>query len=247
MSELEGRVVAITGGASGLGMATARKATTLGARVAVIDLDPAAAQALADSLPGARAYGADVGDLAQMQATYAAIVSDFGKLDSAVNSAGIIGTFAPVGDYEPTSWDLVLRVNLTGMFNSLKSQIPYIAAVGGGAIVNMASMAGVLAEEAMPAYVASKHGVVGLTKSVALDYGASGIRCNAICPSFVRTAMNEMAFQDPAFVAKVKALTPIGRAVTADEVASIACFLLGSGSSGMTGSVHLADGGLAVR
>lgn len=247
LGDLEGKVILVTGGAMGLGEAIVRGGSALGARMAVVDRNQDAATALAAQVAGARAYTGDVTSLAEMERVCADIVADFGRLDGAVNNAGIGGEWGDILECEPSTWDVTLAVNLTGVYNSLKAQIPHIIDAGGGAIVNMASMAGVLAEPRLPAYVAAKHGVVGLTKAVALDFGRRGIRCNAVCPSFIRTPMTEAGLTDPAFWEMITARHPIGRLVTAQEVANVTLFLLSTASGGLTGSVHLLDGGIGVE
>jgi NAD(P)-dependent dehydrogenase (short-subunit alcohol dehydrogenase family) len=247
MSELKDMVIAVTGGASGLGKAICVRATELGAKVAVMDLNGAAAAEVAAGLAGARSYAVDVSDAAQVNAVYAQIAADFGRIDGAVNNAGIGGEFGPITACSNANWDKVIAVNLTSVFLCMKAQLPIMLEGGGGSIVNMASLAGLLAEPALPAYITAKHGVVGLTKSAAIDYGKQNIRCNAVCPSFIKTPMVESAFPDPAFWEKMGEMHMIGRMVTAEEVADIATFLLSKRSGGMTGSVHLADGGAAAH
>jgi NAD(P)-dependent dehydrogenase (short-subunit alcohol dehydrogenase family) len=247
MAELSGAVILVTGGAMGLGEAIARRATAAGASVALLDRNLTAAVRVARELPGARAYQADVTALEEMERVCAQIVADFGKLDGAVNNAGIGGEPGAVLECTSKNWSQVIEVNLTGVFNSIRAELPHLLATGGSSIVNVASMAGVLSDYNHPAYTASKHGVVGLTKSVALDYGAKGIRCNALCPSFVKTPMTLAGIQDPKVWEDIGRMHPIGRLVTAVEVAEVATFLLSSRSGGMTGSTHLVDGGVAAH
>jgi NAD(P)-dependent dehydrogenase (short-subunit alcohol dehydrogenase family) len=247
MAELSGAVILVTGAAMGLGEAIARHATAAGAGVALVDRDLAAAQQVAGQLPGARAYQADVSVLADMERVCDAVVRDFGRLNGAVNNAGIGGQLGPLLECTPENWGRVISINLTGVFNSIRAELPHLLAAGGGSIVNMASMAGVVSDINMPAYTASKHGVVGLTKAVALDYGTKGIRCNALCPSFVKTPMTLAGIPDPKIWEEIAKLHPIGRTVTADEVAEVATFLLSSRAGGMTGSVHLVDGGVGAH
>jgi NAD(P)-dependent dehydrogenase (short-subunit alcohol dehydrogenase family) len=247
MAELSGAVVLVTGAAMGLGEAIARHAAAAGASVALVDRDLAAAKRVAAELPGARAYQADVSALVDMERVCAEVVRDFGRLNGAVNNAGIGGEQGPLLDCTPDNWSRVIGINLTGVFNSVRAELPHLLSAGGGSIVNMASMAGVVSDHNMPAYTASKHGVVGLTKSVALDYGTKGIRCNALCPSFVKTPMTLAGMPDPKIWEEIGRLHPIGRTVTADEVAEVATFLLSSRAGGMTGSVHLVDGGVAAH
>jgi NAD(P)-dependent dehydrogenase (short-subunit alcohol dehydrogenase family) len=243
--ELKDKVILITGGASGLGEAIAIKAAAQGARIAIVDRNAEAAEALCQRIDGARGYAAEVGSLEEMERTCRKVAQDFGGLNGAVNNAGIPGDWASVVECSSENWDRVIEVNLTGVFNSLKAELPHILDAGGGSIVNMASVAGLLAQPRAVAYIAAKHGVVGLTKSTAVDFGRRGVRCNAVCPSYVRTPMtetlDEVAFQQMA------QNHPIGRLVTAEEVADVAIFLLGPRSAGITGSVHLVDGGIAAE
>jgi NAD(P)-dependent dehydrogenase (short-subunit alcohol dehydrogenase family) len=247
MTELSGAVVLVTGGAMGLGEAIARRAAAAGASVALIDRNLAAAERVASELPGARAYHADVTALVDMERVCAQIVKDFGGLNGAVNNAGIGGEPGAVLECTPENWSRVIEINLTGVFNSLRAQLPHLLSAGSSSIVNVASMAGLLSDYNHPAYTASKHGVVGLTKSVALDYGAKGVRCNALCPSFVKTPMTLAGIPDPKVWEEIGRMHPIGRLVTPEEVAEVATFLLSSRSGGMTGSAHLVDGGVAAH
>jgi NAD(P)-dependent dehydrogenase (short-subunit alcohol dehydrogenase family) len=246
MYELTGNVVLVTGGAIGIGASIVKRAARAGAKLAIVDRNLAAAEALAREIGGAKAYSADVANFGDMERVCGEIVKDFGRLDGAVNNAGISGEMGPIAACSPENWAAVIGINLTGVFNSVKAELAHMLPAGRGSIVNMASLAGVLAEANLASYVAAKHGVVGLTKAVALDHGRQGIRCNAICPAFVRTPMTEALFNDPGFVSMMNGRQPMGRTVTADEVADIAVFLLGEGSSGMTAGVHLADGGIAI-
>jgi NAD(P)-dependent dehydrogenase (short-subunit alcohol dehydrogenase family) len=245
MTELKDKVVLVTGGALGIGAAIVERAARAGARLAIVDRNLAAAEALAKTINGAKAYAANVAQLDDMQRVCAEVVKDFGRLDGAVNNAGISGELGPLTDCTSENWANVIGINLTGVFNSVKAELAHMLPAERGSIVNMASLAGVLAEHNLPAYVAAKHGVVGLTKAVAIDHGRQGIRCNAICPAFVKTPMTEPLFSDPGFVSMMNGRQPMGRTVTAEEVANIAVFLLSDASSGMTAGVHLADGGIA--
>jgi len=159
MAELSGAVILVTGGAMGLGEAIARRATSAGASVALLDRNLTAAVRVARDLPGARAYQADVTAVEEMERVCAQIVADFGKLDGAVNNAGIGGEPGAVLECTPKNWGHVIEVNLTGVFNSVRAELPHLLATGGGSIVNVASMAGVLSDYNHPAYTASKHGV----------------------------------------------------------------------------------------
>jgi len=247
MAELSGAVILVTGAAMGLGEAVARCATAAGAKVALVDRELAAAQKVAGALSGARAYKADVTSATDMERACGEVIRDFGRLTGAVNNAGIGGEKGPLVACSPDNWSRVIGVNLTGVYNSIRAELPHLLAAGGGSIVNMASMAGIVSDINMPAYTASKHGVVGLTKAVALDYGLKNIRCNAVCPSFVQTPMTLAGMPDPKVWEEIAKLHPIGRTVTATEVAEVVTFLLSTRAGGMTGSVHLVDGGVGAH
>jgi NAD(P)-dependent dehydrogenase (short-subunit alcohol dehydrogenase family) len=180
-----------------------------------------------------------------MERTCRKVAEDFGGLNGAVNNAGIPGDWATVVECSRENWDRVIGVNLTGVFNSLKAELPHILDAGGGSIVNMASVSGLLAQPQAVAYIAAKHGVVGLTKATAIDFGRRGVRCNAVCPSYVRTPMTKTL--DEAVFQQMEQHHPIGRLVTAAEVADVAIFLLSPRSAGVTGSVHLVDGGIVAE
>ncbi len=234
------------GGGSGIGAAIARRATAAGGRVAITGRDGAQIQQALATLPGVRAYVGDVRSLASMQAACAAVVADFGRIDGLVNNAGIGGVFAPLAAASLENWDQVLATNLTGVFNTTQAALAHMLPAGGGAIVNMGSLSSILAEKHMSAYIAAKHAVVGLTKATALDHARDGIRCNAICPSFIRTPMTEADIPDPAIWEMIRAQHPTGRLVTAEEVAEITVFLLSDRASGMNAGLYLADSGIAA-
>ncbi|WP_137130909.1 SDR family oxidoreductase [Rhizobium sp. FY34] len=246
MKDFEGRVILVTGGASGLGAKIVELLAARGARVAIADYDIAAARMLAEEIDGAKAYQVDVTKSSDIDDVVASIVADFGRLDGAVNNAGIGGKLGSLHECSDENWAAVLSVNLNGVFYSARAEIRHFLTVGGGVIVNTASMAGLLAERGLPAYVSSKHGVIGLTKSIALDYGSAGIRCNAICPTFFETPMTGPMFADPGFQQMLKIRHPLGRAVTVNEVAESVVFLLSDQSSGMTGVSFQVDAGASV-
>lgn len=247
MAELQGKVIVVTGGTSGIGAAVARRASEEGAQVAIIGRNPDTAQAAAAQLDNARGYAADVRSLSAVMAATEAIVRDFGRLDGAVNNAGVGGEFVPVASCPTENWQTVMDVNLTGVFNCLKAQLSQMLPSGGGSIVNMASLSGFLAEPMLSAYIASKHALIGLTKSVALDYGRDGIRCNSVCPSFIKTPMTVAAITDEAVWEAIRERHPTGRLVTAEEVAEATIFLLSDRASNTTATMHVVDGGIAVN
>jgi NAD(P)-dependent dehydrogenase (short-subunit alcohol dehydrogenase family) len=245
MESLKDKVILVTGGAMGLGEAIIRRVSEYGALTAIVDFDIDAAEALAKEIPNSKAYHVNVTVAADMERVCEQVVNDFGSLDGAVNGAGV-GNPISLLDTSEEEWHRIIGVNLTGVFLSLKAELPHMLKNGGGHIVNLASMAGVASESNMAAYTASKHGVVGLTKSVALDYGKQGIRCNAVCPSMVKTPMT-MAGIPPEAWDLIEAANPTGKLVTKDQVAATVAFLLSEESAGSTGSVHLVDGGIGAR
>jgi NAD(P)-dependent dehydrogenase (short-subunit alcohol dehydrogenase family) len=246
-----GRTVFVTGGASGIGAAVCRRLATAGAAVAVADQNDAGATALASELEasGVRAIGIglDVTDRTAVGDAVRRTVSEFGGLHGAVNSAGIGGTLAPLAEYDPDTWTKVLDVNLNGVFHCMQAEIEEMLAGGGGAVVNVSSIHGSNGHPGHAAYVAAKHGVIGLTKVGALDYAARGIRINSVGPGYVETAMSHTAMADPQKRAATVAVHPVGRLGTADEVAALVCFLLSDDSAFIHGSHHLVDGGFSAR
>lgn len=243
-----GKSAFVTGAASGIGLAIARQLAVKGARVTLADRRGEAAEGEAAAIRAnggqARARKLDVGDAEDVGAAVAEAVEAFGGLNLAVNNAGIEGTRQLLAEYDLEAWDTMMSVNLNGVFYGMRRQIPAIIASGGGAIVNMSSVLGVHGRATGSAYSTAKHGVIGMTKSAALEYAASGVRVNAICPGYIETPL--LAAQPAAALALVVAKHPIGRLGTADEVASMATFLLSEEAAFVTGSVHLVDGGYSA-
>ena len=243
---LDGLNAVVTGGGSGIGAAIATAFTASGARVALLDLDEAAAQARAEALTGATAHRCDVADPESVSAAVAAVQAAMGRIDILVNSAGIVD-LAPAEDLPLATWRRTLDINLTGTF--LMAQAvgrAMIAQGGGGRIVNLASQAASVGLEDHAAYCASKFGVLGLTKVLALEWGRHGITVNAISPTVVMTDLGRKAWAGPKGEA-MKALIPAGRFAEPHEVASAAVFLA-SGAAGMVNGADLVvDGGYTVR
>lgn len=239
-----GQIAFVTGGASGIGAAACRQLIAAGAQVAVADRD--GAELLAAELgPNALALTLDVTDRAGVQAAVDACVAHFGGLHLAINSAGIGAARHDLADLPPDEWDRMIAVNLTGVFNSMRAEIPPILAAGGGAIVNIASICGLVAVAGTGAYTASKHAVIGLTKAAALDYAGRGIRINALAPGFVDTPL--LAGRPAEIRDALAAQHPVGRLASADEIAQAALYLLGSGASFLSGTTLTADGGYTTR
>ncbi|WP_326614396.1 SDR family oxidoreductase [Streptomyces anulatus] len=247
-AEFAGRTALITGGASGIGLALARRLAAGGAAVVVADYDEESARKAAAELEstGARAAAVamDVTDPASVEAGVRFAVDTFGALHLAVNNAGIAGPSSPTGEYPVEDWNRVVATNLSGVFHSMRHELPAIVAAGGGAIVNMSSILGTNGFAGSPAYVAAKHGVVGLTKTAALEYAGQNVRINAVGPGFIDTPL--LRNTDPVAREHLVSLHPAGRLGTAEEVAELAAFLLSDKASFIHGSYHLVDGGYSA-
>ena len=242
---LTGRVALVTGAASGIGAAIARAFSSKGARVALLDLDEAAAGRLAEELDGARAFGCDVTDEAAVEAAVGAVAQAFGRIDILVNSAGIVD-LAPAEELTLATWRRTLDVNLTGSFLVARAAARVMIAAGGGRIVNMASQAGSVAIEGHVAYCASKFAVIGMSKTMALEWGRRGITVNTISPTVVLTELGRKAWEGPKGEA-MRALIPTGRFAEPEEIAAAAVFLTSDGAAMINGADLLVDGGYTVR
>ena len=245
----DNKVVLVTGGGGGIGRASALAFARAGAKVAVTDRDVLAGE---ETTAQVRALGAeavfiaaDVMQAAQVQAMVAQVVAHFGRLDCAFNNAGIEEEHLRLADCEEATFDRIMGVNVKGVWLCMKYQIAQMLTQGGGAIVNTASVAGLVGAPKMSAYSASKHAVMGLTKSAAVEYGRKGIRVNAVCPGVIRTPMLDRAIAaDPKVATTVAGAHPIGRIGEADEVAAVVLWLSSDAASFVTGLAHTVDGGL---
>ncbi|MDB5689827.1 MAG: short-chain dehydrogenase [Sphingomonas bacterium] len=249
MPRFENRVVLITGAASGIGLATARRFAAEGARVVLGDRNETAVLAAAAAIRGsggaATGIGVDVAVYAACEAMVGHAVETFGGLHIAVNNAGIPSEIGGLfEDFPVADWDRLIATNLSGVFHAMRAEVPALKASGGTAIVNTASIASLVAAPGMAAYVASKHGVAGLTKAAALDLIAHGIRVNAVCPGLIDTPM--LAGAPPEAQAAMAAQAPIGRMGTADEIAEVVLFLASDAASYMCGALMTVDGGVTL-
>jgi NAD(P)-dependent dehydrogenase (short-subunit alcohol dehydrogenase family) len=243
------RVAVVTGGASGIGRACALAFADTGAAVAVIDADGDGAAGTADAIREsggeALALVADVADGEAVAEAFRQIDERFGRLDCAVNSAGVQGALGDAAECTEENWHRTIGINLTGIWLAMKHELPAMLRGDGGAIVNVASNFGLVGGPRMPAYAASKHGVVGLTKASALDYATRGIRINALCPGGTDTPMIHKATAvDPA---EIMALHPMRRWARPEEIAATALWLCSPDAGYVTGAAIAADGGYVAQ
>lgn len=249
MGELSGRAAVVTGAGSGLGRATAVELASRGAAVLIADLQPETANETADHIQAlggvAEPMEVDVTDYPSVEQMVKA-ATGLGPLRIAVNNAGIAGEGARVAEYSLDGWARLMRVNLDGVFHSMKAELPELVAAGGGSIVNVASVLGIVGRANAVAYVAAKHGVVGLTRTAALEYGSAGVRVNAVAPGFVLTGLNSERLDGPERE-RLREATSLGRLGEAHEIARLVAFLAGDGASYMTGGCHTVDGGYSAQ
>ena len=250
--QFSGKVALVTGGASGIGRVTALALAKEGAQVTVADVSveegEATAKMIADAGGQAIFTKADVTKTGEVEAMVKATVKAFGRLDFALNNAGIDGVRARTADYPEEVWHQVIDINLTGVFLCLKHELPVMVKQKSGVIVNLSSVAGVTGFPGHAAYTASKHGVIGLTKTAALDYAKVGIRVNAVCPAYTRTPMvTRMLASHPEFEAKLMERVPLKRLGTAEEIAQAVIYLFSDAAAFITGHSLVLDGGIVAE
>ena len=251
--DFSGKVALITGGGNGLGRATAAAFARQGAKVVVVDRDAAGAEATAGIIRQnggeAIAVTADVTRSEEVKAYVRTAIEAFGQIDCFFNNAGIEGKVAPTADYDEAVFDQVIDVNVKGVFLGLRHVLPEMIRRGRGAVVNTASVAGLVGTPGMPAYVASKHAVIGLTKTAAGEVARAGVRVNAVCPGPIDTRMihaveSMLSPSDPGSVSsRYQANIPLGRYGTVEEVANLVLFLCSDLASNTTGGQFVVDGG----
>lgn len=251
---LAGKVAVITGAGSGQGKVAVERFVREGAAVLGADIDEAAAEQVAAQARAAggkaEAIRCDVSDAQQVAATIERAVAAFGRLDVLYNNAAIFlggGRDVPVTDLDEDVWDRVIDVNLKSIYLCSKYAIPHLVRAGGGSIINIASGAGLIGSERAHAYTASKAGVIGLTRAIAVSYGRHKIRCNAICPGAVLTPMLEATLSTEELRQRSASRYPIKRLGTAEDIVNLAVYLASDESTWMTGSIIPLDGGITAR
>nr|BAP47489.1 short-chain alcohol dehydrogenase [uncultured organism] len=244
------RSAIVTGGASGIGGAVVEKFAGNGAKVVVADFDEVGGRAMVDKLTAdgktASFFKVDVAEPDQVEAMVRHAVDTYGGLHIAVNNAGIGGASAPTGEYGIDDWKKVIDINLNGVFYGLRYEIPAMLESGGGAIVNVASILGSVGFANAPAYVAAKHGVVGLTKNAAIEYATQNIRVVSVGPGFIKTPLLDKNL-DEETMKVIAGMHPVQRMGTPDEVANLITYLVSDEASFLTGGYYLVDGGYTAQ
>ena len=250
---MKNKVVLITGASSGIGKAAALAFAREGAKVSVaarrIPEGQKTVQQIKEAGGEAIFVQTDVSKAPQVQTLVEKTVEEYGRLDYSFNNAGIEGPhFVPITDYPEEDWDQVMDINLKGVWLCMKYAIPHLLKQSKAAIVNMSSVTGLIGGRSGAPYCASKHGVIGLTKAVALEYATQGIRVNAVCPAIIRTDLaDRLFFSNPEMAKRVPGLHPMGRVGTVEEVAEVVVWLCSDAASFVTGHALPIDGGMIAR
>lgn len=249
----QGKVTLVTGASSGFGLATARAFAVAGAAVILVDRNTDLLETAVESLRredlDATGVACDVSDAVQVQELFPQVLAKHGRLDAAFNNAGVNCKAVKLLDTPDDEFERVLGINLRGVWNCMKAELSQMVRQGRGAIVNCSSIGGVVGSPGRSAYSASKHGIIGLTKSAAIEYASEGIRINAICPGIFNTPMSAQVTNnyDTEIVQKMLAQAPIGRFGEPDEIAGAVLWLCGPTSTYMIGHALVADGGFLCR
>ena len=251
MAEFTGKVAIVTGASSGIGRTSALFYAREGAKVVVSDVNEEGGQETVRLIQAAGGEAffikTDVANPADCETLVKRTVEKFGRLDFACNNAGIGGEQNLTADYSVEGWQKVIAINLSGVFYCMKYEIPAMLKAGGGAIVNMASILGQVGFAGAPAYVAAKHGVVGLTQNAAIEYAAQGIRVNSVGPAFIKTPMIAVLEENAEALNMLVGLHPIGRLGLPEEVAELVIWLSSHRASFVTGAYYSVDGGYLAR
>ncbi|RZJ68755.1 MAG: SDR family oxidoreductase [Flavobacterium sp.] len=246
MTLLKDKVAVVSGGGSGIGLATALAYAREGAKVVITDVNAehgeAAAQKIKDNGGDAFFIKSDASKAADNKKVVEETVAKYGRLDIGFNNAGIGGKPAPTGETDPEEWDKVVALNLSGVFYACRYQLEQMEKQGGGVIVNMASIHGTVAAPMNAAYTATKHGVVGLTKNIAVEYGQKNIRCNAVGPGYIETPLVKSSL-DAEALKTLEGKAALNRLGQPEEIAELVIFLSSDKSSFTTGSYFISDGG----
>ena len=252
MKMLDGKVTLVTGGGSGIGRAAALACATEGAKVVIADILTEGSEETVEMIKksGGQAlfFKTDVSRAEEVEALIKNAVGTYGRLDCAFNNAGIGGGASVTHRADEDHWDRLMNINLKGVWLCMKYEIPQMLEQGGGAIVNTSSVAGLVGMMRTPAYVATKHGVIGLTKTAALEYAAAGIRINAVCPGVIRTPLiDRNVATHPPLAEHYRNMHPMGRLGEPEEIAEAAVWLLSDAASFVTGHAMAVDGGLVAQ